>query len=318
MPFLSNLSEYISSFIDQKHSLGYSYIVSEYILKSFDRLCFEQFPEANTITREIAEVWAQRRDNEQVCTFINRMAPIRELAKYMNRLNIDAYVIPGEMLPKWKDIHKYHVLTIKELQLFFNAADTFTSNKCHTLNMLAMSVIFRLMYCCGLRPNEARKIKTADINFSTGELQIPESKGHKERVVVISDDLLCVCEKYYQELSKYYPCSIYFFRGYTDRPFASRTINEWFLKCSKKSGIAEEYSENLRPYDLRHNFATHKINEWIENGIDVEVNMPYLSAYMGHAKYADTAYYIHLSTEQFKYGLFDRFEQLIPEVTYEN
>ena len=44
---------------------------------------------------------------------------------------------------------------------------------------LVMPVIFRLIYTCGLRPQEGRLIKRKDINLEEGVLFIPESKRHK-------------------------------------------------------------------------------------------------------------------------------------------
>ena len=49
--------------------------------------------------------------------------------------------------------------------------------------------------------------------------------------------------------------------------------------------------------------------------------LPYLSAYMGHANFSHTAYYIHLTPEIFLHMSqmdLSRFENLIPEVAYEN
>ena len=45
-------------------------------------------------------------------------------------------------------------------------------------------MLFRLIYACGLRPNEGRNLRISDINFETGELFITKTKRRKERIVV--------------------------------------------------------------------------------------------------------------------------------------
>ncbi len=55
----------------------------------------------------------------------------------------------------------------------------------------------------------------------------------------------------------------------------------------------------------------------LERGRDLDNCLPYLSAYMGHAHFEHTAYYIHLVPEYFpqmaKMDL-GRFAELLPEV----
>lgn len=38
--------------------------------------------------------------------------------------------------------------------------------------------------------------------------------------------------------------------------------------------------------------------KWLNENADLNAMLPYLSAYMGHACFSDTAYYIHLMPEK--------------------
>ena len=72
-----------------------------------------------------------------------------------------------------------------------------------------------------------------------------------------------------------------------------------------------------RLYDFRHTFATHRLYQWMQEGQDLNVKLPYLSAYMGHVQLSDTYYYIHLVPEQFRAmsGIdLAHYENLLPEV----
>jgi len=57
--------------------------------------------------------------------------------------------------------------------------------------------------------------------------------------------------------------------------------------------------------------------KWLEEGADLYAKLPYLSAYMGHTNFTDTAYYIHLLPENLIRSTaidWSRFSDLIPEV----
>ena len=47
-----------------------------------------------------------------------------------------------------------------------------------------------------------------------------------------------------------------------------------------------------RVHDMRHSFALHALLRWYRNGDDVQVKLPSLSAYMGHASVASTQLYL--------------------------
>jgi integrase len=53
----------------------------------------------------------------------------------------------------------------------------------------------------------------------------------------------------------------------------------------------------VRPYDLRHRFASTILQKWLTEERDFYAMLPYLRAYMGHEKFSHTAYYIHLLPE---------------------
>jgi integrase len=57
--------------------------------------------------------------------------------------------------------------------------------------------------------------------------------------------------------------------------------------------------------------------KWLDENADLHAMLPYLSTYMGHTNFSDTAYYIHLLPENLVRSAavdWDRFSGLIPEV----
>lgn len=55
----------------------------------------------------------------------------------------------------------------------------------------------------------------------------------------------------------------------------------------------------LQRYDfIRHRFASTVLQRWLDEGRNLYAMLPYLRAYMGHEKFSDTAYYIHILPER--------------------
>lgn len=162
---------------------------------------------------------------------------------------------------------------------------------------LVVSVIFRMIYCCGLRPIEARRLRRKDVNLFNGTVNILESKGHKDRIVVLSEDMLELCRNYGQCVETIYPDRKYFspspsVRG--DGMYSMEWIIPTFRRFLQAAGISGYGEIQPRLYDLRHTFATHRLHQWVKEGKDVNACLAYLSEYMGHSNLESTAYYIHL------------------------
>ncbi len=68
------------------------------------------------------------------------------------------------------------------------------------------------------------------------------------------------------------------------------------------------------PYAFRHNFATRTLMRWVEEGKDLNTCIPYLCAYMGHATFSATFYYVHLLPERLSRMDFTHLSGIIPEV----
>lgn len=87
----------ISSFICQKRSSGYPYDSSSRILKHFDQMIFQEFPDADCITKEICDQWLRLNPGEHPNGRLRRITPVRQLAKYMNGIGIPSYILPGQV-----------------------------------------------------------------------------------------------------------------------------------------------------------------------------------------------------------------------------
>ena len=63
-----------------------------------------------------------------------------------------------------------------------------------------------------------------------------------------------------------------------------------------KAGIPHT-GHGPRIHDLRHTFCVHRFKKWVLAGNDLKNLMPYLSAYLGHADFRGTEYYLRLTAD---------------------
>lgn len=133
-------------------------------------------------------------------------------------------------------------------------------------------LIFHLMLDMGLRRQEVVNLQWDDVR--DGWLVIRSSKYNRSRIVP------CPCS-IKNSLACYRGAS----RGDASvLKVTASAINNMFRRLKKKSGI-----KRLHPHLLRHTFAT----SFTAGGGSLE----YLRMYMGHADYAVTRKYLHISME---------------------
>lgn len=292
----SHFAPYIEGLIVQKQAFGYDYAESQRILRTFDRFCIEQYPSENLLSQDLAMKWTETTDTEQNLYRLNRVSVVRELARYMNSIGIAAYVIPLELTRK-TGRHIPHIYSKEELTRLFAVIDSYKPSLRAPAKHLVVAVMFRMIYCCGLRPVEARRLLRENVNLNDGTIYILESKGHKDRLVVMSDDMLNLCRKYDKKADSIYANRKYFFQSPScrgDGMYSMEWIVPTFRRFLVEADIYDCAGNTPRLYDLRHTFATHRLYKWMHEGRDINACLAYLSEYMGHKNISDTAYYIHL------------------------
>ena len=74
--------------------------------------------------------------------------------------------------------------------------DAWIAHKNFKTNHYVLPIIFRMMYCCGIRPQEPLSLLCDDVNLDTGEIFIRQAKRQKDRRILMSSDLTKFCRKY--------------------------------------------------------------------------------------------------------------------------
>lgn len=292
--FTSRLAPIIKEYLEFRTTLGYTN-THEYYLAMFDAYCSEYHPELETLTKESVRGWLNYEALRGRSVVAGFFGSIRALALYMGN---GAYIMPTTTMPKKPTLIPY-MMTDDELLRLFVAVDNIKGQTDRLLKTMAPT-LFRLMYTCGLRPPEARLIKRSNINFSTGEILIEKTKSNKERIIVMSDDMLEQCRNYDSVRIIVNIQSEYFFARSDGTPIPPHQLRHLLQRCWQQANpdVPSNMLPKIKPYDLRHHFASTVLQKWLNDGRDFYAMLPYLRAYMGHEHFSHTAYYIHLLPEK--------------------
>jgi integrase/recombinase XerD len=120
--FVSAFAGLLRAFVDQKRALGHPYAGSVDILRQFDAMRSLQFPGRADLTQDICMAWAVKRPADARNALRNRMAVIREFARYLTRLGESAYLLPPALTRKGPR-HAPHIYTPGEIAAIWQAAD---------------------------------------------------------------------------------------------------------------------------------------------------------------------------------------------------
>ena len=298
--FKSLLAPYIEGLIEQKQALGYIYKAQIEKLVKFDTMISENFPNETTITKEMTDIWAAKRSFEKIATVRHRITPVAHLAMYMNKLGQKAYVFPTNTLGKEM---KYvpHIYSDEELKRFFYCTD----HNCHfspevPYRQLVMPLIFRTIYCCGLRPGEATNLKAKDVDLEKGTLTILASKYDTDRIVPLSKSLLSMYLEYAPIVHVDFKSNAPFFPGYHGKPITNNNLNANFRKFLFQAGISYGgRGKGPRIYDFRLTFAVNCLKNLVQRGADMNTYYPILKTYMGHSFFKYTEYYLRLTKNMY-------------------
>lgn len=298
----SLIAPYIDGLLEEKHANGYSYESEELVLNRFDTYCINKKLETPEITKEFLSGWMERSETEGSFNHGKRISCVRQLLVFMATCGINVY-IPHDFCHFKRALP--HIFEVEELVSFFSEVDSYfpPDNRPAYLHRLANEyrLLFRWYLCCGLRNAEAAGILTENVDLETGTLTILDSKGNKDRLVYLPDDLLESTRQYHSYLTdtlgKESKC---FFPGMNpEKSLPNTSVDSVFNRFWNKTPYAN-CSNKPTVHDFRFSYVVSRMNLWAEAGVDLQVMMPYLSRYLGHKSTNETFYYYYLVKEAYK------------------
>lgn len=149
----------------------------------------------------------------------------------------------------------------------------------NTINNSKHKLMIAFLYGSGLRVGEVVKLKVKDIDLLKNRITIRKGKGQKDRIVIISKQILPSLLNIIRGKNK----NEYIFKPQYGSCYSKRSVQHIFSKALQKSGI----KKHSTCHTLRHSFATHLL----ENGTNI-VNIQKL---LGHKNVKTTMVYTSLA-----------------------
>jgi len=162
--------------------------------------------------------------------------------------------------------------------------------------LLAMAASLRdhvmlcLGYGCGLRAGEIVRLKDGDIDSAQMIIRIVQSKGRKDRHVMLPPELLVSLRQWWKLRPTRFDAGVptgerWLFPGRGQgQHLTYRQLSRLFHESVAAAGITKRVSL----HSLRHSFAT----ELLEKGTDIR----YIQALLGHSKLDTTSRYTRVAT----------------------
>ena len=310
--FHSPLSGLMKKFIREKQACGYRYKRESQELLRLDRFLCKLGLQSTELPRNVVDKWTARREYEKPSNQKLRIIRIRQLALYLRRQGLDAYVSETPTPVKGIEFVPY-IFNHQQIKKIFQAADFISSDNRSPMRHLIMPEVFRLLYCCGMRVSEVLDLKFSDVDLAVGILTVRESKFNKDRLVPLAPTMTKRLRRY---ASVFGECdsSLVFFPTAYGNPYSKGTVYHIFRQLLWKCRIPHEgRGRGPRLHDLRHAFAVHKLESWYKQGVDLGIKLPLLATYMGHKNLVSTQRYLHLTPEIFP-DIVNRLEKFVGDV----
>ena len=150
--------------------------------------------------------------------------------------------------------------------------------------------LLRLMLNTGLRAAEVLKIKTRDIDWSSGKLMVRQGKGKKDRSSWVGEEDLALLQLWVAKKARL-PESEWLFTSRDGKLILTRYLRFMVKRLATKAGI----SKDVHPHTLRHTFATDLYRQ--------TKNLRLTQKALGHSQISSTMIYTHIVDDELEEAL---------------
>lgn len=295
--YVGPLGGHLEKFIKEKQNLGCKYVEEERLSFEFDKLSCG-YNCSNGVPADLINEFTKFKPNWKTATQKRHISFIQNFGRYL--LNHDIQVILPEYSKLRTSTESFvpYIFTHSEIEALFTLADSI--NPSIRNSHIFYPVLFRLLYCTGLRISEALSLRMRDVDLKNNTIHVVNPKNHKDRVLPISESLAQYCRWYSNQIHIVYRDDDYFFMSNRGcGKYYRNNIQVYFSSMVAKLGLPMHGYKGGSPHlhCLRHTFCIHSLEQMLERGIPGGVALQLLSVYMGHSSLSATARYLQLTAE---------------------
>ena len=224
---------------------------------------------------------------EQFLKNFNNLSRLNSLdfQNYINNYNFKSISQQNQIINSLRFLYKYGLekkydkvnfeRPRREKKLPIVIDKDFLLDKISKIKNKKHKAIISLAYSVGLRVSEVINLKITDIDSKRMVINIKQTKGNKDRIVPLSNNILLILREYFKE---YHPIE-YLFNCINNQQYSATSCNSIVKKY-----LNEKYHFHL----LRHSAFTNLV----DSGVDISI----IQKLAGHSNIKTTSLYLHLST----------------------
>lgn len=282
------LTAAVSSYVAVRRAAGFAFRSEAVQLKSF--AAFSEARGESYIRASLAVEWAQLA--RSVSQRSRRLGHVIRLARYL-RAEDSRHEMPPAIFGAEKRARPVpYILSQDQIRQLIVAA---SRSGYRTLRRETYSTLFALLASTGLRVSEAIHLRLDDI--TPDGLIVRCSKFRKSRLIFLHDTVRAGLERYQQRRAGYAPAEPHLFVSLRRKPLLVHDVEVAFRTAARAIGLPDLPRARPTPHSLRHTFAVRALQACPEGRDAVTQHMLALSTYLGHAKVADTYWYLEAVPE---------------------
>ena len=302
---MSALHDALQEYLAVRRALGAKLRPTESRLRRFVEFLDREGAEA--ITTDLALRWATSPAGTSRHNHARRLGDVRMFAAWRSAADTRTEVPPKGLLPSHYHRPSPYLYSDEEIARIVGQAARLRTRL--GLRARTYATLFGLLATTGLRVSEALFLDRDDVDLLGAVLAVRHAKFDKPRFVPVHDSTCAALRRYAQERDRLLrdPLAPAFFLSERGRRVTTLRAEYNFAVVSRAIGLRKpvvgyRHGRGPRLHDMRHRFAVRTLLRWYREGRDVEREFPKLSTYLGHARPANTYWYLEAVPELLEFA----------------
>lgn len=279
------LRETVDSYLALRRAIGFLLRGEGLILHKFARIAASR-GEVH-VRRETAVAWSATAPSPRQRE--RRLRVIAAFARHARAEDPRHQEPPIDVFGHHRSRRLPHLYSQHEIGRLLDAASRL--EPAESLRPQVYVTLFGLLAASGLRISEALRLELDDV--TADGLVIRRTKFHKSRLVPLHETTSAALERYLERRRRAGGSSRRLFVSSRGDGLSYGMAITTFLKLARAIGLrGAGGSGGPRIHDLRHTFAVRVLESTPDGGAPVARHVRALSAYLGHANFANTYWYL--------------------------
>jgi integrase/recombinase XerD len=285
------LSEHLDRYIAVRRALGYQLEETSRLLVDF--VGHLEAHDQHTITVESALAWASGAASDG--RMARRLSIVRGFARYVQAFDDATEVPPTSLGPGRHGRRTPYLYSPEEITALMAAARQLSPQLWAT----SVATLIGLVASTGIRTGEGYRLDRAHVDLEAGQLSLMDSKFGRSRRIPLHITTIDALGRYARLRDGLVdPAEQAFFVTGTGRRLTRNHLSGTFRGLLAAACIfAPAGRRPPRLSDLRHGFAVNTLLDWHRDSVDVQRQLPVLSAYLGHLRPSNTYWYLEAAPE---------------------